>query len=601
MKSLSFIAFTFIAAVNAANVTFKVIAPSAKSSVQVNVNGSLTDLKAKDPDVPLYIGSANLDDGQSYKYVVDGTAESFDRKLNGTSTKNEFFERPITYATHIPELPSILQEGSWTRGATDDPIWDSNYIPTIFVTGQQEQMNDLIENVPKTTYQAKITFIGPDNVTTFENCTFGLHRPGRKHNDAKQSWIWALPEGQFMAKRNWFKIRHMEEDPTQLREKLYADIARKMGTYANEANMIRFFINKEGMGTFNMLDDVVMYSYINAMFYNGNTPEQFGGLYDGASGASFKYPGNMDSFVPNVESPLDQDALMPFAKSFASVDFSNDDQVKAISQYFDYDQFLRFMVLEFLTADWDGYWQEQTNDGAYIDVNDNNKVYYLAQDFDATFGVNLDQPREFVNTPYTDFPTKFPNAVVINNLLKNPSIKSTFEKYLTTTVQEIFNNATLGPFVLARHEFYAPDLKWDRSIKQRSPGNIFGWTFEQTYDNLFEGVSASGGTGGGAEWGLLEWVAAKENAVKKALNLSQKVTIAAASEPPAASPVAKAPVSSSPAVPPSSSSVPVKTNKAQAAPATVNKEAANATSSAYKVVPQVLSVMSIACALFLFY
>lgn len=65
-------------------------------------------------------------------------------------------------------MPSILQEGSWTRGATDDPIWDSNYIPTIFVTGQQEQMNDLIENVPKTTYQAKITFIGPDNVTTFE-------------------------------------------------------------------------------------------------------------------------------------------------------------------------------------------------------------------------------------------------------------------------------------------------------------------------------------------------------------------------------------------------------------------------------------------------
>lgn len=67
MKSLSFIAFTFIVAVNAAKVTFKVIAPSAKSSVQVNVNGSLTDLKAKDPDVPLYIGSANLNNGQSYK------------------------------------------------------------------------------------------------------------------------------------------------------------------------------------------------------------------------------------------------------------------------------------------------------------------------------------------------------------------------------------------------------------------------------------------------------------------------------------------------------------------------------------------------------
>ncbi|KAG1444421.1 hypothetical protein G6F56_010304 [Rhizopus delemar] len=380
-------------------------------------------------------------------------------------------------------------------------------------------MNNLIENVPKDVYQAKITFISADNVTTFDNCTFGLHKPGKKHNDAKQSWVWTLPEGQTMAQRSWFKIRHMEEDPTQLREKLYADIARHMGTYANEANMVRFFINKEGMGTFNMLDDVIMYSYINAMFYNGNPPSQLGALYDGASGASFNASGDMDSFIPNVESPLDQDALMPMSKAFANVDFSNDEQVKAISQYFDYDQFLRFMVIEFLTADWDGYWQEQTNDGAYIEISNNNKVYYLAQDFDATFGVNLDQDRDFVNTPYTDFPSKFPGGILINKLLENPTTKTTFETYLKTAVQDIFNNATLGAYATARHNFIAPDLEWDRSIKQRSPGNIFGWTFDQTYKNLFEGVTAPGESQGGADWGLLEWVVAKEKAVRSSLNI----------------------------------------------------------------------------------
>lgn len=65
-------------------------------------------------------------------------------------------------------MPSILTNGSWTRGATSDSIWDSNYIPSIFVTANEEQMNNLIENVPKDTYSAKITFIGPDDVTTFE-------------------------------------------------------------------------------------------------------------------------------------------------------------------------------------------------------------------------------------------------------------------------------------------------------------------------------------------------------------------------------------------------------------------------------------------------
>lgn len=88
--------------------------------------------------------------------------------MNGSSTKNEFFNRPVTYATNIPELPSILTEGSWTRGDTSNPIWDSNYVPSIFVTGNPREMKELIENVKKNTYKTKITFIGPETINTFE-------------------------------------------------------------------------------------------------------------------------------------------------------------------------------------------------------------------------------------------------------------------------------------------------------------------------------------------------------------------------------------------------------------------------------------------------
>lgn len=323
-----------------------------------------------------------------------------------------------------------------------------------------------------------------------------------------------------MASRSTFKLRHQEEDPTQIREKLYADISRKMGTYANEANMVRLFVNKEGMGTFNMLDDVIKYSYIDAMFNNGTESTEKGGLFDGGSGASFDPADGYYSFTPNEESPFSQDDIEPFATKFEAVDFSNDAQVQAIADYFDYDQFLRFMVIEFLTGDWDGYWMEQTNIGAYIAADENDKMYYLAQDFDATFGVNLAYEDDFVELPYTDYPAKFPKAVLINKLLENPTAKATFESYLRTTVVEIFNNATLGEYVTARHEFIYPDLEWDRSIKQRSPGNVFGWTAEQTTQNLMEGVTAPGTNSGGAAFGILEWVSEKENAVKAALSIS---------------------------------------------------------------------------------
>ncbi|KAG2197715.1 hypothetical protein INT47_007949 [Mucor saturninus] len=552
MKSLSFIALTVLTAVNAASVTFKVIAPECNTDVQVDINGQLTKLTASDPDVPYYTGTAELADDATYKYVVDGTAEDCTRSLEeGSSTRNEFYNRPITYAD-IPELPSILTNGSWTRGATSHPIWDSNYIPSVFVTANEEEMENLILNVPKDVYSAKITVIGPDEVNTFENCTVNLHRPGRKNNDAKQSWVYTLPEGQLLASRSTFKLRHQEEDPTQIREKLYADISRKMGTYANEANMVRLFVNKEGMGTFNMLDDVIKYSYIDAMFNNGTESTEMGGLFDGGSGATFDPADGYYSFTPNEESPFGQEDIEPFATKFEAVDFSNDAQVQAIADYFDYDQFLRFMVIEFLTGDWDGYWMEQTNIGAYIAADENDKMYYLAQDFDATFGVNLAYEDDFVELPYTDYPTKFPKAVLINKLLENPTVKSTFESYLRTTVVEIFNNATLGNYVNARHEFIYPDLEWDRSIKQRSPGNIFGWTAEQTTQNLVEGVTAPGASTGGAAFGILEWVSEKEAAVKSALSISDdEISKPAAKTEPVAKvePVAKTePVTQTPAV-----------------------------------------------------
>lgn len=101
---------------------------------------------------------------------MDGKSEEFDRSLtSGDSTRNEFYNRNVTYAD-IPAIPQILTDGAWTKGDVSHPIWDTNYITTIFVTGKKDDMEDLIENVPTNTYSAKITYVGPDELYTFEVC-----------------------------------------------------------------------------------------------------------------------------------------------------------------------------------------------------------------------------------------------------------------------------------------------------------------------------------------------------------------------------------------------------------------------------------------------
>lgn len=105
-QSLILIAL-FAASANAAKINFHVIAPGA-TMVEVSVNNHKTALTAPDPSVPHFTGAAEADDGATYKYVVEGVVEPFERRLKAgvTKTHNDFVNRPITYAD-IPDLPIV--------------------------------------------------------------------------------------------------------------------------------------------------------------------------------------------------------------------------------------------------------------------------------------------------------------------------------------------------------------------------------------------------------------------------------------------------------------------------------------------------------------
>jgi hypothetical protein len=520
--SLSICTSLLLASVQAAIIQFNVLSPGS-NSVQVNVNNKLTALTAPTAGIPFYTGSVDIGSAKTYKYVSDSKAEGFSRDLpiDAGSTCNDFFNRPITYA-NIPKLPRPLDNGKeWTRADQEPDLFDTNYIPSIFVHGDPEEMNQLIQQVPKQKYTTQLTFVGKDYVKSFTNVTLSISGAGKKHNPAKQSWRWTLSPGDYINNRNNFKIRHMEEDPTQMREKLYADCLRAMGTYANQANMVRYYINGQSFGTFNLLDDIKDYSYIRSNFYNGHPPEQMGPLYDGASGAGFQYiqdPYDYGAFKPNHVSPEGSEAIYPLAKAFHELDVKDTSAVNRFGSMFDIDQFLRFMVMEYLTGSWDGYWMMQTNDGAYKDYAHNNTWYYLGQDYDGTFGVNL--AVDVLEFSYKDYLSKYPDAVFINGFLQNADLRSRFESYIKDTVKILFNNQTLGKHIKAYREFIAPDLEWDRSIIQKSPGINYGWNFQNTYDNIFRGVSSPNANGGGAQYGLVEWISKKSAVVAKDLNFT---------------------------------------------------------------------------------
>lgn len=128
----SIVSISSLACIQAGSVTFRVIAPGS-TDVKVSINGQQSQLTQQDPNIPYFIGQAELSNDAKYKvsskivpvsslfdnltfldtkqYVAGGTEEPFDRTLDKgrSSTRNDFFNRSVTYA-NIPELPWPIKD-----------------------------------------------------------------------------------------------------------------------------------------------------------------------------------------------------------------------------------------------------------------------------------------------------------------------------------------------------------------------------------------------------------------------------------------------------------------------------------------------------------
>jgi hypothetical protein len=73
----------------------------------------------------------------------------------------------------MSNLPAAIGKNDWTNAIQPGPIWDINYIPSVFITGKKSDMDSLIKDLSKKIYKAKITIIDADTAHTFEVSALG--------------------------------------------------------------------------------------------------------------------------------------------------------------------------------------------------------------------------------------------------------------------------------------------------------------------------------------------------------------------------------------------------------------------------------------------
>jgi len=507
------------------------------TDVSVKIDTTKYPLKKVNENIPLFQSTISVSDDEfSYKYIVNGIEESVIHTLaeNETTTHNELFNRKDTIKT-LPQLPVVEK---WTRSIGKGELFDDSYIPTVHITGEKSQKffnttsatSDVLE---------RISFILKDSYYTFENVK---SQPKNKRWNKMQFKV-QLPNKNGIEGRYILKFRDNNEDPTFMRQLLYGDIMNALGYPTIQSIPTRVYVNGKSVGYYILQEEAASESFLRATFHgdsNGNflisNTKNLGHAFDCSTGSDFHLTGNSFSSFKPSNSNYDQTRIKALAKAFDELDPSDNDAIKKFEEkWFDIDSFFKAIAMQYLTGHFDSYWFDSTNFAMYNDPTqstaDTFKFYFICQDWDYTFGLNLSMPyiryKDFVIRSYKDFvgipwavrPNDAPDRVAINKLLSNPMLIERFEAILKKIVTEIYNPVVISKRLNALVERHREEVAWNYQScnlypLRRGTGSQYNWTMKDYEDNITKKV------GHGAGYGILQFVYLRVKALKKEFGLN---------------------------------------------------------------------------------
>jgi len=529
--------FAFLALAAARSVKFyTIIAINVTDKVTVKIGSKSYALTKLNKHAPVYQATITVSDSQlTYTYYVDNKSDGFTRTLTkgATTTHNEFFGRKDT----VKELPQFPQLYKWTRSVGKGELFDDSYIPTVHISGTKANTMFTAKS-PSATYLEKVDFILKDSVYSFKSVAAW---PKNKSWNKFQFRVQLNNDG--IEGRYILKFRDNNEDPTFMRQDLYGDIMNALGYPTIQSIKTRVYVDGKAVGYYILQEEAASPSFVRAAFHGDNNghylitdKEKLGHPLECSTGADFFYTGNdFYSFQPYRDETYDNSRLKLLCKQFENLNVNNSSQLKTFEQkWFDIDTFFKAIAMQYLTGHWDSYWLYSTNFAVYDDPtqssSSNYKFYFICQDWDGTFGLNLDLSNHayqgFMESSYKDLVNKewkvdeydTEHRYAIDKLLSNATLRARFETILKNIVKNIFNPIAISKRLDALVERHRDEVAWNYETINKHPlrkgsGTQLEWTMDDFETNI------NTASRHGASFGIKEFVYKRAKLIKEEFGL----------------------------------------------------------------------------------
>jgi len=270
-------------------------------------------------------------------------------------------------------------------------------------------------------------------------------------------------------------------DPSIVRTKLSCDLAKKMGIISSRANHVKLFINGNYYGLYINVEHIDE-EFVKLRFGNNN-----GNLYKCTYPADLNYKGtNPDLYkfdndgvrAYELKTNEEIDDYTDIANLIYKLNFSIASNFSCeIDKIFNVEDYIKIMVFDILTGNWDGYAYNKNNFYLYHN-SDTGKFEYLLYDLDNTYGIDWFNIDWSVRNIYSWSNTN-EKRPLFTKILDNPVYKSMFTVQMKKMLDSVIVPAQINQYLDIKRELIRIDAAAD-TYRTKD----YGFTYSDFYNSF---------------------------------------------------------------------------------------------------------------------